>query len=80
VIRVTPRLDNRLTDSGECVRIGHVIIIVIIIIIIIIVILHPFVWCRPRFQFLDPIQSRYDFLERGTDHRKAWTCTEGNSV
>jgi hypothetical protein len=56
--------------------IGVSVSIIIIIIIIIIMALRPFVEPWPRFQFLDPINSRKDSLKGGQARRKASTYTE----
>jgi hypothetical protein len=49
--------------------------IIIIIITIIILAVQP--WSL--FQSLDPIDSRYDSLDGGSAHRKAYTYTQGNT-
>jgi hypothetical protein len=46
--------------------------------IIIIMALQPFVGPWPLFQFLDLIQSRYDYLDGGSARRKASTYTLNN--
>jgi hypothetical protein len=43
---------------------------------IIIMDLQPFVGPWPLFQFLDPIHSRWDSLDRESAHRKSSTYTE----
>jgi hypothetical protein len=44
----------------------------------IIMALQPFAGPWPLFQFLDPIHSREDSLDGGSDRRKAATYTQNN--
>jgi hypothetical protein len=41
--------------------------------------LQPFVGPWPIFQFLNPIQSRWDSFDGGSDRRKAATDTQNNT-
>jgi hypothetical protein len=61
------------------VRWGWFVVSIIIIIIIIIKGLQPFVGPWLLFQFLDPMHSRYNSLERASARRKAAIYTQDNT-